>query len=560
MRARLSRAVRVVPTVLMLWAALMLLSWCVSVRLPAETPARAWLLPSPEIAALLALFALFAPHPDWRLPRGLGILLCATLLALRFGRVADGICLRYFDRRFHLAADLPLVPELGRLALSTLGPLKLALAVSGLVVAGVLVWHVCGFALCRLARALSSRAIGNAYLTALGALGLSGALLVPSGLFASPVSPRVMSELEVWLTARGMFDDPERAAQRRVFNARFEERQALLRAAPTDLDLTGGVDVHILLIEAYGRVALSNSVFAERLAPSYQALAAAAAQQRYFTCSMLVRATVYGGNSWMTHATLQSAVPIGDQFEYGLLMERPRIASLAQSFRRAGYRTISIKPGTTRDAPHTRIYGFDREYNAPDLGYRGPTFAWAPMPDQFVLQRIAELELVRPTQPLFLEYALVSSHFPFDPHPPYVEDWSSLGDGSIYHRLQPVRVNDPGSGQHVSELGWVYVLGYLSSLSYDLRVIGDYIKRYVRGDGLVLVLGDHQPIAPVAGEDRSRATPLHVFSRRDALLDPFRARGCQPGLIPRVSEPQVLMEDIGIDLLHGLNGQAGAPK
>jgi hypothetical protein len=558
MRARLSTVARAAPTALMLWVALMLLSWCVNVRLPAETPLRMWLLPSPEVAVLLALFALFAPRADWRLPRGLGIALCGSLLALRLGRVADGVCLRYFDRRFHVAADLTLVPEFGRLALSTLGPLKFMLAVLGLLAAGSIVWLLSALALRRLARALSSRAVGNAYLAVLGVLVLVGPWVEPAGVFGSSVSPRVVSELEVWLTARGLFDDPDQAAQRRLFNARFEERQALLRAAPTGLDATGGVDVHVLLVEAYGRVVVSNPGYAEQLAPTYAALAAKLAEQRFFTCSLLVRSTIFGGNSWMTHATLQSAIPIGDQFEYDLLMEQPQIASLAQSFRRAGYRTLSIKPGTTRDSPHTRIYGFEREYNAPDLGYRGPTFAWAPMPDQFVLQRIAELELVRPTQPMFLEYALISSHFPFDPHPPYVEDWSSLGDGSLYHELPPVSVTDPRRQKNLVEL---YVLGYLSSLSYDLRVIGDYVAQHVRGDGVVLVLGDHQPIAPVAGDDRSRATPLHVLSRRDALLDPFRARGCEPGLLPRAGEAQVFMEDLGLELLRGLSGQTGAsPK
>ena len=356
MPARLSTLWPILP----LWAALMFLSWCVDLPLPAAASWRAWLLPSPEIAALLALFTLFAPRAAWTLPRALVIALCLLLTALRLGRVADGVCTRYLDRPFQLAADLPLVPEFGRLGLSTLGPFGFVLALLGLCIGVALVWMLSAALLRWLARVLSERNTGNAYLSSIAALAFIGPVLVPQGLFATSVSPRVLSELDVWLTAHGMFDDPERAAQRRVFKQRFKERQSLLQAAPHELARSGNVDVHILLIEAYGRVVESNKMFAEYLAPTYQRLGDALAERGFSTCSMLVRATVFGGNSWMTHATLQTATPINNQFDYGMLIERTSIASLAQAFRSAGYRAVSVKPGTTRSAPFTRLDGFDR--------------------------------------------------------------------------------------------------------------------------------------------------------------------------------------------------------
>ncbi|HET8933496.1 MAG TPA: hypothetical protein VFN67_08660 [Polyangiales bacterium] len=69
-------------------------------------------------------------------------------------------------------------------------------------------------------------------------------------------------------------------------------------------------------------------------------------------------------------------------------------------------------------------------------------------------------------------------------------------------------------------------------------------------------MGDHQPIAPIAGEDRSRFTPLHVLSRNGALLEPFRARGCVPGMLGSGREPQLKMVELGADLLRVL---ANAP-
>lgn len=534
-------------TALQLLAAGVVLSWCVSVRLPAQTPASAWYLPSADIAILLALFALFGTRS-----RAWLRVSCAILLCVRLGRVADGVCQRYFDRRFHVAADLPLVPEFGRLALSTLGPLKLAGAVALLLVSTVLTWWLVRLSLDKLTRALAEAQSGDRYMIAVAALALLGPVIAPRGSFyTSSVTPRLVSELEQWLTARGLFDDPRRAEHRRQFAQRFETGQKQLAEAAALLPKNATTDVHLLLVEAYGRTVQTTPIYKEHLAASYQAFEAQVAAHGFKVCTDFVRATMLGGNSWLTHATLQTGVPIFDQFDYGLVLEQNPAASLAKAFGRAGYRTVSVKPGTTRYSPTARIYGFDREYAARDLDYHGPSYAWAPMPDQFVLQRIAEAELRQPKQPLFIEYALVSSHFPFNPRPPYVEDWASLGDGSLFHKLTALDWNNAKGGF------FSQALGYVDSLSYDLRVLGTFLSEHVHGDALVLILGDHQPIAPIAGEDRSRFTPLHVLSRNDALLEPFRARGCLPGMMGRSSEPQLIMEELGADLLRVL---ASAPQ
>jgi hypothetical protein len=294
----------------------------------------------------------------------------------------------------------------------------------------------------------------------------------------------------------------------------------------------------------------STPAYARFFANTYREFEARLAQAGFSVCSDFVLATMVGGNSWLTHSTLESGAAMYDQSDYGLFMEQSEIVSLAKKFRAAGYRAVSVKPGTTRPSPQTRLYGFDREYTAPDLGYHGPTYAWAPMPDQFVLQRVAERELLNKTAPLFIEYALVSSHFPFNPHPDYVDDWASLGDGSIYSRQSSAQLGD-----NQAELSSP-VLGYLSSILYDLHTISHFIARYVQGDALVLVLGDHQPIAPVAGQDLSRATPLHVISRRAELLQPFRERGCVPGMLGPDREPQRAMQDLGMELLHAVSAEA----
>ena len=538
-------------TRLQLLAAYLLLNACVSVRWPAPTPLSAWLLPALDVLILLAGMALFAPAPAWP-ARRFAQLAAAGLLVLRLGRLADGVCLRYLDRRFHVVADLALVPEFARLVRSNLGWVGCVLAGLGFCLVLWLLFHALTRSLSAFARALSQPRVGDVFLLGAGAYVLLSLVSAPHTLRASAsVAPRVLRELELWLEARGQFDDPEHAAQRRAFAARFETRQALLRTTPAALARSGKPDVHILLVEAYGHTAQSTPAYRKQLAPAYAAFADAIRGAGFSVCSSNVRATVFGGNSWLTHATLQTAVPIFDQFEYGLLLEHNQHASLAQAFGAAGYRTVSVKPGTTRPAPVTRIYGFEREYVAQDFGYRGRSYAWSPMPDQFVLQHIAQRELAEPTRPLFLEYALVTSHFPWTPQPPYVQ--GDLGDGRVFTTRAALEFREPRAGLSAQSYA------YLNSLSYDLRVISDYLVHDVRADALVLVLGDHQPIAPVAGEDRSRATPLHVVSRSAALLAPLQARGCTPGMLAAREDTGMGMEDLGITILRLLSGELRDP-
>lgn len=533
---------------LQLMAAWLLLSWCVDVRLPAETPLTAWLLPSADVTVLLALIALFAPHPAWRLPRALTAAGALFMLLVRLGRIADGISERYLDRRFHVASDLPLVPEFGRLALSTLGPARCALALALLLALVVGTWWLSAAALRTLARVLSQRSTGNVYLGGVALLALLGPLLAPAGtLYASPITPRLRQELELVLQARGVFDDPAHAAQRRVFGEHFRQHQAQLMAAPHALEHTGKPDVHVVLVEAYGHTVQALEPYAKMLAPSYAKFEQQVASGGFAVCTQYVRATIFGGSSWLSHATLETAVPMSNQFDYTMFLEQGHADSLAKEFHQAGYRAVSVKPGTTRASPETKIYGYDKEYSAVDLAYRGPAFAWAPMPDQFVLQRYADWELKQPKQPIYALIALVSSHFPFNPHPSFVDDWTSLGDGHIWNGLPRIQFDKP---EGVFTPG---MLGYLGSIGYDLRVTSEFITRYVRDDALVLVLGDHQPILPVAAFDTSRLTPMHVLSRRAELLAPFRAHGCVPGMRGDDHQPVLAMEDLGVTLLSALS-------
>src|SRR5208282_6372137 len=77
---------------------------------------------------------------------------------------------------------------------------------------------------------------------------------------------------------------------------------------------------------------------------------------------------------------------------------------------------------------------------------------------------------------------------------------------------------------------------YLSSLRYELAVLGGWLTGQMPGDGLVILLGDHQPPAVVGGQPQPPWTvPIHVLSRDPDLVAPFLAEGSTS---PASSQPR----------------------
>jgi hypothetical protein len=83
---------------------------------------------------------------------------------------------------------------------------------------------------------------------------------------------------------------------------------------------------------------------------------------------------------------------------------------------------------------------------------------------------------------------------------------------------------------------------YVDSVDYTLKVLRDYIARYVTDDSLIIILGDHQPAPLITGEGASRSVPVHVISRDPELLAPFEEWGFIPGMVPKTGPATLPME------------------
>ncbi len=251
----------------------------------------------------------------------------------------------------------------------------------------------------------------------------------------------------------------------------------------------------------------------------------------------------FGGISWLAHSTMQSGVWVKSRRRYDQLLETDRF-TLSDAFKRAGWRTVDYTPSNDRGwAPGTAFYHYDKVYDRRNVGYRGPTFAYASMPDQYVLSALQRLELgKRHRRPLFAEVDMVSSHTPWTRIPRMIP-WGQVGDGSIYKRI-PVAHTSIDSLYTNAAWSWLRRNGsgrvraaYGQSIEYSLSALISFVQHYRDPNLVMVVLGDHQPWTIVSGQQPSHEVPISVIAHDPAVLRRIAGWDWNAGLRPSPRAP-----------------------
>jgi phosphatidylglycerophosphate synthase len=314
-----------------------------------------------------------------------------------------------------------------------------------------------------------------------------------------------------------------------------EIRHDRFRATPAGRLLAGlrGKDVLLVFVESYGKVAIQDPSFSPgvitTLDKGTQRLQAAGFSSR----SAFLTSPTFGGLSWLAHSTMQSGVWVDNQLRYDQLVETNRL-TLSGAFKRAGWRTVGDVPSNNRTWPEgSSFYHYDKLYDRRNVGYRGPRFSYASMPDQFVLLALQRLELAkRNRRPIFAEVDLVSSHTPWTRVPRLI-DWSDVGDGSIFNGMpvdQLTRAELFGDLQRVRA-------AYGQSIEYSMNALISFVQHYGDDKLVLVVLGDHQPSTIITGEYPSHDVPVSVIAHDPAVLERIAGWGWQDGLRPGPQAP-----------------------
>jgi hypothetical protein len=297
---------------------------------------------------------------------------------------------------------------------------------------------------------------------------------------------------------------------------------------PLDASLSRieGADVFLFFIESYGAIAYDNPAFNARLQQPRATLDAAIRETGRGVVSTFVESPTFGGSSWFAHITFLSGLKVADPDTNALLMTEQR-QTVVTSFANRGYRTLAIMPGLWYPWPEGAFYGFQDLYNGPRLAYKGPSFGWWDMPDQFTLAKLDQEEVAKPSRrPLFVFYPTVSTHTPFSPVPPYQPDWTRM--------LTPTPFSDAELDRaYTGEPDYTNLgPGYADAVAYTYETFAGFVRQRAGRDYVMILIGDHQPPAAVTGEHATWDVPMHVITNRSDVLDSLLAHGFVRGLTP----------------------------
>jgi hypothetical protein len=440
-----------------------------------------------------------------------------TLVALP--RIVDAVALAFFGRPLDYLWDLQHATRVTALFQESLPGLLVFGAIGAVALLILLGWLLTLAATKRMGRCFSGPVWPSLAILSLALLAFANAQAWPGQLprlastHASNIIAYKVNEAWTWF-----FEKDAALASLKA------ERQGLGDPA-AGLPGLAGHNLLLIFVESYGAGLLEHpdtSTAAEALLR--QAEVELSDEGFAFASGELLSPTV-GGRSWLAHLSLTGGVFLTSNFLYRTFLESGE-AVLADFMAQTGHRTVLYMPGIQGVWPESKQMRFDRRYLAADIPYKGPAFGWFILPDQVILERVFEQELEHAEKPVFAQIALLSSHIPFHPVPPLLEEIQRLDDRKAWEQAvkREASFAEPNWGD------WPAM--YLKAASYTLSSVFDFIRRAAGEGSLVILLGDHQPPSFVSWGHGGARVPIHFISRDPDLIKPLLGLGYEPGLLP----------------------------
>ena len=282
----------------------------------------------------------------------------------------------------------------------------------------------------------------------------------------------------------------------------------------------------VVFIESYGSVADDRPSLAPDVKIARDELLVAAKEQGLVALTGVVTSPTFGGNSWLAHLTFLSGIEVRDPERYSLLMTQDR-PSLGTPFAAAGYRRVALLPGMKLDWPEGAFYRYETILDERRLDYRGPEFGWWRIPDQYSLARLNALELdKRERAPVYAVFANVNTHLPFAPIPPLQSNWQQVQTSAPFESA-------PLANALARQPNWTDMgQDYADSIRYTFSSLAGFLRVRGRAAPVMVLLGDHQPAASVAGPRARWDVPVHVLAPPGRIRDALRAAGFVDGMTP----------------------------
>lgn len=508
------------------------------------------------LACLLVFLALVAPveltqFTPWAFVRIPVEALVGTLLVVVLPPMARRIVaailgvllgvltvLKLLDIGFYTALSQPFDPVFGWSFLGpgvdwlygALGDVGAVAAIVGVVLVVLALVVVMALSVMRLAKlAHGRRTVATRTVALLGAVWIVCAITGPQFASGQPFASRSTAVLayENVRQVRADVRDTQQFANQTLAPDPYA-------AVPADqlLGKLRGKNVLLVFVESYGRASVQGQSYSPAIDAELNAGTRQLASAGIGAASAFVRSPTVGGGSWLGHSTIQSGLWIDNQSRYNQLLKLNRL-TLSSAFQRAGWRTVGDDPANITTLPKATVYAYDQFYDDLNVGYRGPKFSYATMPDQYTFAAFQRNELSAPGhRPVMAEIDLVSSHDPWAPLPKLVP-WQAVGDGSIFDPM-------PAQGTQASVVlssPAKLRAAYAQSIQYTMSVLVSYLKTYGGKNTVMILLGDEQPAALITNDSPNRDVPITIASGDPSVLKDISSWGWQPGLLPHPDAP-----------------------
>jgi phosphatidylglycerophosphate synthase len=302
--------------------------------------------------------------------------------------------------------------------------------------------------------------------------------------------------------------------------------------------LTGlrGKDVVIAFVESYGQVAVQGTTFSPGIDALLRRRTAALARAGWSTESAWIKSPGFGGISQLSHSTLQSGTWVDSTQLYAELLRSHRF-TLSDAFDKAGWRTVSDAPSDDDSwGPGSSFFHFDKLYNHANVGYHGPRFSYATVPDQYTLAAFQRLELAPGHKPVMAELDLVSSHTPWAPLPTMVP-WNKIGNGSIYDSM-PARSESVARVWRTTSTVRKF---FGRSIQYSLTALTSWVTEAKDPNLVLIVLGDEQPGSVISGNWANHDVAISIIARDPSVFRQIASWHWPDGLLPSPKAPLMQM-------------------
>ena len=453
----------------------------------------------------------------------LGVLTIAKILNMAFYDTVD--------RAFNPVYDWSSIPPAVGVVKDTIGPVLTYIALAalclGLILLVVAITASSVHITTVVARHRRGTLRGLVALAAAWGIAAGLSLQLTPGFPVASTSGAAMAVAQVQATEAALTD-----ARRFEQATRSPDPQARIPAA--DL-LTGlrGKDVLIVFVESYGQVAVHGTSFSPGIDAVLRQSTASLHRAGLSAQSAWVTSPTFGGISWLAHSTLQSGLWVDSNHRYDQLLASKRF-TLSDAFDKAGWHTVADDPSdaVTGWPAGKSFYHYDQLFNRGNVGYHGPRFSFAQMPDQYILSKFQRLELTPGHKPVMAEIDTVSSHTPWAPLPRMVP-WNKVGDGSIFDPMPAESESAETVWQNANTVRQFYG----RSIQYSLHALTSWVTQLHDPNLVLIMLGDHQPHTIVSGIGATHEVPISIIAHDPAVFRQIASWRWQDGLLPSLSAP-----------------------